>query len=34
MKLIINKEGAFHIDPEDDIVMACLMTRDGQLLKA
>lgn len=34
MKLIINKDGAFHIDPEDDIVMACLMTRDGQLLKA
>jgi NAD(P) transhydrogenase subunit alpha len=33
MKLIINKEGAFHVDMEDDIVAACLMTRDGQFLK-
>ena len=34
MKLIIDKEGRFHIDPEDDIVAACLMTHEGQLLKA
>jgi len=34
LKLIINKEGALHVDLEDDIVKACLMCRDGQLLRA
>jgi len=33
MKLIINKEGALHIDLEDDIVAACLVTRDGAVVK-
>jgi len=33
LKLIINKEGALHIDLEDDIVAACLMTRDGAVVK-
>ena len=32
LKLVVNKEGHFHIDPEDDIVVACLMTRDGQIV--
>ena len=32
LKLVINKEGQF--DLEDDIVKACLMCRDGQLLRA
>jgi len=31
LKLIINKEGALHTDLEDDIVAACLMTRDGEV---
>ena len=34
LKLVINKEGQFHIDLEDDIVKACLMCREGQLLRA
>jgi H+-translocating NAD(P) transhydrogenase subunit alpha len=34
LKLIVDKEGHLHIDMEDDIVAACLMTRDGQFLKA
>ena len=33
LKLVINKEGALHIDTEDDIVMACLVTRDGAVVK-
>ena len=33
LKLVINKEGALHIDLEDDIVAACLVTRDGAVLK-
>jgi H+-translocating NAD(P) transhydrogenase subunit alpha len=33
LKLIINKEGALHIDLEDDIVAACLVTRDGAVVK-
>jgi NAD(P) transhydrogenase subunit alpha len=33
LKLVINKEGAFHIDLEDDIVAACLVTRDGAVVK-
>ena len=31
LKLIINKEGALHVDMEDDIVAACLMTQGGEL---
>ena len=31
LKLVLNKEGAFHLDPEDDIVTACLMSHGGEL---
>ena len=31
LKLVLNKEGAFHLDPEDDIVTACLMCHGGEL---
>ena len=31
LKLIINKEGALHVDMEDDIVAACLMTQGGEV---
>ena len=31
LKLIINKEGALHVDMEDDIVVACLMTQGGEV---
>ena len=34
LKLVFNKEGQFHVDLEDDIVKACLMCRDAQLLRA
>ena len=34
LKLVFNKEGQFHVDFEDDIVKACLLCRDGQLLRA
>jgi len=34
MKLIVNKEGALHIDMQDDIVAACLMTQGNQVLRA
>ena len=33
-KLILGKDGALVVDLEDDIVKACLMCRDGQLLRA
>ena len=33
LKLVINKEGALHIDMEDDIVAACLMARDGAVTR-
>ncbi|CAN7778990.1 Re/Si-specific NAD(P)(+) transhydrogenase subunit alpha [Variovorax sp. LjRoot84] len=33
MKLIVGKEGALNIDLEDDIVAACLMSKDGQVTK-
>lgn len=33
LKLIVNKEGALHIDLEDDIVAACLVTRAGTVVK-
>ena len=29
LKLVINKEGALHMDLEDDIVAACLMAHEG-----
>ena len=31
LKLVVNKEGALHIDLEDDIVAACLMTQGGEV---
>ena len=31
LKLIINKEGVLHVDMEDDIVAACLMTQSGEV---
>ncbi|RYF34535.1 MAG: Re/Si-specific NAD(P)(+) transhydrogenase subunit alpha [Comamonadaceae bacterium] len=33
LKLIVTKEGALHIDLEDDIVAACRMTQDGQVTR-
>ena len=34
LKLVVDKDKGFHIDMDDDIVAACLMTRDGQVLRA
>ena len=34
LKLIISKEGALHVDMEDDIVAACLMTQGGEVKKS
>jgi H+-translocating NAD(P) transhydrogenase subunit alpha len=34
LKLVMTKDGALHIDLEDDIVKACLMCRDGVLLRS
>jgi len=34
LKLVITKEGALHIDLQDDIVAACLMAQVGQVLRA
>ncbi len=31
LKLVVNKEAAFHLDLEDDIVAACLMSHAGEL---
>jgi H+-translocating NAD(P) transhydrogenase subunit alpha len=31
LKLVIDKEGAFQVPMDDDIVAACLMTRDGEV---
>ena len=31
LKLIINKDGALHVDMADDIVAACLMTQGGEV---
>ena len=31
LKLVINKEGALHVDMEDDIVAACLMAQGGEV---
>ncbi|MCW8279230.1 Re/Si-specific NAD(P)(+) transhydrogenase subunit alpha [Pseudomonas sp. PCH199] len=33
LKLVFNKEGQFEINLEDDIVAACLMCRDGQIVR-
>jgi NAD(P) transhydrogenase subunit alpha len=33
LKLVIDKDGAFHLNLEDDIVAACLMCRDGEALR-
>lgn len=33
LKLVLPKGGEFTIDPEDDIVAACLMTRDGSVVE-
>lgn len=34
LKLILNKEGALHVDLEDDIVNACLVTQGGQVRRS
>ena len=31
LKLVITKEGSFNVPMDDDIVVACLMTRDGEV---
>jgi NAD(P) transhydrogenase subunit alpha len=31
LKLVVTKEAAFHLDLEDDIVAACLMSHAGEL---
>ncbi len=33
LKLIIDGEGKYHLNLEDDIVAACLMCRDGQVVR-
>jgi len=33
LKLVIDGEGRFHLNLDDDIVAACLMCRDGQLVR-
>ena len=33
LKLVIDKEGKFHVPMDDDIVVACLMTQNGQVLR-
>jgi len=33
LKLIVSKEGTLNIDLEDDIVAACLMSKDGQVTR-
>jgi NAD(P) transhydrogenase subunit alpha len=33
LKLVITKEGTLHVPMDDDIVAACLMTKDGQVLR-
>jgi NAD(P) transhydrogenase subunit alpha len=34
LKLIVDKEKGLHLNMEDDIVAACLVTRDGQVTRA
>ena len=31
LKLVVTKEGTFNVPMDDDIVVACLMTRDGEV---
>ena len=33
LKLVLDKDGQFHLNLEDDIVKACLMCRDGQVVR-
>lgn len=33
LKLIINKEGQLHLDMDDDIVAACLVSKDGKVCR-
>ncbi|MEK1906534.1 MAG: NAD(P) transhydrogenase subunit alpha, partial [Pseudomonas sp.] len=33
LKLVIDAEGKFHLNLEDDIVAACLMCRDGEIVR-
>jgi NAD(P) transhydrogenase subunit alpha len=33
LKLVIDKEGKFSVNPEDDIVVACLMAQGGEVKK-
>ena len=33
LKLVFTKEGQFDVNLEDDIVAACLMCRDGQVIR-
>jgi NAD(P) transhydrogenase subunit alpha len=33
LKLVITKEGSFNVPMDDDIVVACLMTRNGEVLR-
>ncbi len=34
LKLVFDKDGQFFLDLDDDIVKACMVTREGQLLRA
>ncbi len=34
LKLVLDKDGQFHLNLEDDIVKACLMCRDGQVVRS
>ena len=34
LKLIVNKEGALHMDLQDDIVAACLVAHEGTVKRA
>jgi len=31
LKLVLTKEGTFNVPLDDDVVVACLMTQDGQV---
>ena len=34
LKLVVDKDAAFKLDLEDDIVAACLMAHDGEVKRA
>ena len=34
LKLVITKEGTFHVPMDDDIVVACLMTQNNEVKRA